>query len=51
MLPADRPTSERSGYRPWLQRRIDASRGTPVRAGLTIAAATLFAFFAGHALG
>jgi hypothetical protein len=48
---ADVPASQPSHYLPWLQRRIDASRGTPVRAGLAIAAATLVAFFGWHALG
>jgi hypothetical protein len=38
-------------YRPWLQRRIDASALSPFQAGLGIAAALLGAFFAWHALG
>ena len=51
MLSADGRTAGSSPYRPWLQRRIDAGQRSPIRAGLTIAAATLVAFFGWHALG
>ena len=48
---AERSAPELDGYRPWLQRRIDASPRSPFQAGLGIAAVLLGGFFAWHALG
>jgi hypothetical protein len=43
---ADGSPAEVRAYRPWLQRRIDASARSPLKAGLGIAAALLAGFFA-----
>ena len=48
---ADGSPAEGRSYRPWLQRRIDASTRSPRSAGLGIAAALLGGFFAWHTLG
>ncbi len=47
----DEPSTARHGYRPWLQRRIEASALSPLSAGLALALAQLGLFFAWHALG
>jgi hypothetical protein len=45
------PARPAEGYRPWLQRRIEASGLPHLAAGALIAAALLGLFFAWHALG
>ena len=45
------PANAAQRYRPWLQRRIDASGLSPVAAGLTIASLQLALFFTWHGLG